>query len=84
MGGGNGEAKAVLDRQGELEGPEVEAEGLDGGAVQPVPSMGQRERCKPGPFPGVLIIEHGVEVVELLLVDHQRDTMGLLQFLSFL
>ena len=43
MGGVNGEAKAVLDCQGELEGPEVEPEGLDGGAVQPVPSVGQRE-----------------------------------------
>ena len=31
--------------------------------------MGQREGSKPGPFPGVLVVEHGVEVSELLLVD---------------
>ena len=73
MGGVDWEAEAVLDCEDELGRAEVETEGLDGCAVQPVPSVGQRERCKPGPFPGVLIIEHGVEVVELLLVDHQSE-----------
>ena len=73
MGGVDWEAEAVLDCEDELSRAEMEAEGLDGCTVQPVPSVGQREGSKPGPFPGVLIIEHGVEVVELLLVDHQGE-----------
>ena len=73
MGGVDWEAEAVLDCEDELGRAEVEAEGLDRCAVQPVPCMGQREGSKPGPFPGVLVIEHGVEVVELLLVDLQSE-----------
>ena len=75
MGGVDWEAEAVLDCEDELSRAEMEAEGLDGCTVQPVPSVGQREGSKPGPFPGVLIIEHGVEVVELLLVDHQGEQL---------
>ena len=73
MGGVDGESDAVLDCEDELGRPEVQAEGLDGCAVQPVPSVGQREGSKPGSLPDVLIIEHGVEEVKLLLVDHLSE-----------
>ena len=69
MGGVDWEAEAVPDCEDELGRAEVEAEGLYRCAVWPVPCMGQREGSKPGPFPGVLVVEHGVEVVELLLID---------------
>ena len=72
LGVENWQAKAVLHRKHKLSSSEVKAKSREGGCVEPITSVTQRERGEPGTFPVLTLLVYLLNQ-ELLLMKINLD-----------